>query len=125
MTLLLDSQALLWALHAPAKLEPAARRAIEDGGNTVFFSAASAWEIAIKAGKRLLEIEDGFLEAIEAAGFVELPVRAVHAWEVKSLAPLHGDPFDRILVAQARIERFTLVTRDQFLAGYSIPILAA
>ncbi len=55
--LLLDSHALLWALHAPGKLKPVARQAIEDGGNAVLFSAASVWEIAIKAGKRLLEIE--------------------------------------------------------------------
>lgn len=125
MTLLLDSHALLWALHSPGNLTPAARRAIEDGANAVFFSAASVWEIAIKAGKRLLEIEDGLLEAIQEAGFVELPVRAAHAWEVKALPALHRDPFDRILVAQTRTERLTLVTRDQFLAGYNISILAA
>lgn len=125
MTLLLDSHALLWALHSPGKLTPAARRAIEEGSNAVFFSAASVWEIAIKSGKRLLKIEDGLLEAIREVGFVELPVRAAHAWEVKSLQPIHGDPFDRLLVAQARIERLTLVTRDQFLAGYDISILAA
>lgn len=125
MTLLLDSHALLWALHSPGKLTPAARCAIEEGSTAVFFSAASVWEIAIKSGKRLLKIEDGLLEAIREVGFVELPVRAAHAWEVKSLQPIHGDPFDRILVAQARIERLTLVTRDQFLAGYNISILAA
>ncbi|HTG43667.1 MAG TPA: type II toxin-antitoxin system VapC family toxin [Verrucomicrobiae bacterium] len=125
MTLLLDSHALLWALHSPGKLAPAARRAIEDGTNAVFFSAASTWEIAIKTGKRLLEVEDGLLEAIHEVGFVELPVRAAHTWEIKALAAIHGDPFDRILVAQTRIERLTLVTRDQFLSGYNISILAA
>jgi PIN domain nuclease of toxin-antitoxin system len=123
MRLLLDSHVLLWALHSPGKLAPAARRAIEDGANAVFFSAASIWEIAIKAGKRLLEVDDGLLEAIQEVGFVELPVRGAHAWAVKSLATIHGDPFDRILVAQTQIEQLTLVTRDRFLAGYNISIL--
>ena len=125
MTLLLDSHVLLWSLHAPNKLVPAARRAIEDGANVVFFSAASIWEIAIKAGKGLLEIEDGLIAAIQEVGFAELPVRAAHAWEVKALPSVHSDPFDRILVAQARAERLTLVTRDQFLGGYNIQLLPA
>ena len=125
MTLLLDSHALLWALHSPGKLAPEARRVIEDGANAVFFSAASIWEIAVKASKRLLEVDDGLLDAIQEVGFVELPVRTAHAWDVKSLAAIHNDPFDRILVAQTRIERLTLVTRDQFLAAYNIPILPA
>jgi PIN domain nuclease of toxin-antitoxin system len=125
MTLLLDSHALLWALHSPEKLAPGARRAIEDGANAVFFSAASIWEIAIKAGKRLLEVEDGLLDAIEVTGFVELPVRAAHAWEVMCLGAIHGDPFDRILVAQTRLERLTLVTRDRFLTSYNISVLIA
>jgi PIN domain nuclease of toxin-antitoxin system len=125
MRLLLDSHALLWALHAPEKLAPAARKAIEDGGNPTFFSAASIWELSIKCSKGLLEIDDEFMEFINEAGFVELPVRAIHAWSVQSLPPVHSDPFDRILVAQAQSEQLTLVTRDQFLRQYEIPILTA
>jgi PIN domain nuclease of toxin-antitoxin system len=125
MTLLLDSHVLLWALHAPGKLAAPARGAIEDGANTIFYSSASIWELAIKSAKGLLSIEDGFLQAAESASFLELPIRGHHAWIVKSLPPIHGDPFDRILVAQARAEGLTLVTRDRFLGGYNLPILAA
>jgi PIN domain nuclease of toxin-antitoxin system len=79
----------------------------------------------ISPWKGLLRIEDGFLEAVFETGFAELPIRASHAWAVRSLPAVHADPFDRILVAQALMERLTLVTRDQFLGDYRIPILAA
>jgi PIN domain nuclease of toxin-antitoxin system len=125
MTLLLDSHTLLWAIYAPHKLAPAARQALEDGTNAVFFSVVSLWELAIKCSKGSLEIDDGFIEEVGAANFVELSIRPVHAWGVKSLPPLHGDPFDRLLVTQATQERMTLVTRDQFLAAYGINILTA
>ncbi len=125
MTLLLDSHALLWALHSPEKLAPAAREAIQDGQNPVFYSAASIWELSLKASKGLLEIKGDLLQAIEALHFVELPIRASHAWAVQSLPPVHADPFDRILVAQAITEKLTLVTRDQFLEQYQVPILTA
>jgi PIN domain nuclease of toxin-antitoxin system len=125
MRLLLDSHALLWALHSPEKLAPAARNAIEEGENPVFYSAASVWELSIKSAKGLLELDDNLLDALAAMNFVELPIRGLHAWVVKSLPPVHGDPFDRILVAQAKTENLTLVTRDQFLVQYQISLLAA
>lgn len=122
---LLDSHALLWSLYAPPELSLAARKKIEDEANPIFFSAASVWEIAIKTAKGRLETEDRFVAAISEMGFVEVPVRAVHAWEVQRLPAIHGDPFDRILVAQARVERLTLITRDRFLADYGIQTLTA
>lgn len=125
MTILLDTHALLWALSAPEKLSTAARLAIEDGNNPVFYSSASIWELSIKSAKGLLEIEDAFLNELETANFVELPVRSNHAWAVRSLPPIHADPFDRILAAQAQIERLTLITRDQFLEKYAVRILLA
>ncbi len=125
MTLLLDSHALIWALLAPEKLAPQARQAIEDGTNAVFFSAASIWEIAIKSSKRSLPIDDAFWQTAFELNFVELPVRARHAWAVKSLPHLHGDPFDRVIVTQAQIEQMTLVTRDRFLGAYNVNILTA
>jgi PIN domain nuclease of toxin-antitoxin system len=125
VTLLLDSHALLWALHAPEKLAAPARSAIEDGANPVFFSSASIWELAIKSGKGLLHLDDGFFEAIAETRLTELPVRASHSWAIRLLPAIHSDPFDRMLVAQAQIERLTLVTRDQFLGKYRVPILAA
>ncbi len=125
MNLLIDSHVLLWALYAPEKLSSRARTAIEDAANPVFYSAASIWELAIKSAKGLLKVDGGFLEAIIETRLVELPVRTTHAWAVWSLPPVHADPFDRILVAQAQAERLTLVTRDQFLDRYDVPILAA
>jgi PIN domain nuclease of toxin-antitoxin system len=125
MNLLLDSHALLWALSAPEKLSATARAAIEDGNNPVFFSSASIWELAIKSAKGQLEIKGNLLLAAESANFIELPVRSNHAWAVRSLPTIHSDPFDRILAAQAEIERLTLVTRDQFLEKYSIRVLPA
>lgn len=125
MTLLLDSHALIWALLAPEKLTAGARETIADGANAVFFSAASIWEIAIECSKRAFLIDADFLQAANALNFAELPVRARHAWAVKSLPHLHADPFDRILVAQAQLEGMTLVTRDRLLAGYNVNILEA
>ena len=125
MNLLLDSHALLWAMHSPAKLSRTARESIQDSANPVFFSAASIWELAIKSGKGLLRLDVNFLKAVAEANFVELPVRSAHAWAVRSLPQLHGDPFDRLLVCQAQLDGLTLVTRDTFLADYRISILEA
>jgi PIN domain nuclease of toxin-antitoxin system len=125
MSLLLDSHALLWALHAPEKLAPGARAAIADGNQPVFYSAASVWELAIKSSKGLLRIDGDLLAAIGDARLVELPVRAAHAWAVRRLPPIHADPFDRLLVAQAQVDRLTLVSRDRFLEEYRIPLMLA
>jgi len=102
MNMLLDTHALVWALHAPQKLADPARAAIEDGANAVYYSAASVWELAIKSGKGLIELDVRFLEAAAEAPFTELPLRGSHAWAVRSLPPIHSDPFDRILAAQDR-----------------------
>lgn len=125
MNLLLDSHALLWALHAPEKLAAPARAAIQDGANPVFYSAASVWELALKSAKGLLHLDADLLGSIAEARFTELPVRSAHAWAVRALPPVHADPFDRLLVAQAHVEHLVLVTRDRFLASYRVPIVAA
>lgn len=119
MRLLLDTHIFLWAVAGSPLLKPAARRAIESA-DQVYVSAASIWEIAIKA--RLGKITAGPNElaaAIESSGFVELPVRASHAAGVASLAMHHHDPFDRILIAQAIAEPLKFLTADAVLAQYS------
>ncbi len=125
MKLLLDTHLLLWAAGAPELLSDEARAAIEDTGNTLWFSAASLWEIAIKRGlgrpdfrvdPRLLR--KGLLEN----GYEELAITGDHAVMLDGLPPLHKDPFDRILVAQAMAERLTLLTSDSLVAGYPGPI---
>lgn len=117
MRLLLDTHVLLWALGDPARLGRKNRSLIER--SEVRVSVASLWEISIKAalGKLKAEPQD-VLEAIEPSGFELLPIEAGHAVEVFSLGALHGDPFDRLLVAQARCERATLLTFDAALLAY-------
>jgi PIN domain nuclease of toxin-antitoxin system len=119
MRLLLDTHIFLWAVAGSRLLKPAARRAIQSA-DQVYVSAASIWEVAIKARLGKIEANPGELvSAIEASGFVELPVRAAHAAAVAGLAPHHNDPFDRILVAQALVEPLRLLTADSTLARYS------
>ncbi len=122
MRLLLDTHILLWAVGASARLDPAARDAIEDTANEVMFSAASIWEIAIKArlGRDDLNVRP---ERIAAAaietGFTELPIHADTAASVADLPPHHTDPFDRLLVAQAIADHLRLYTADAQLPPYS------
>jgi PIN domain nuclease of toxin-antitoxin system len=122
--LLLDTHVVLWAL-GNVRMRPEAREAIEDTSTTVCVSAASAWELAIKSAIGKLRIPDDLSDQLRAARFVPLSITVEHALEVRRLDPRHGDPFDRLLVAQARAEDLTLVTRDTRLAAYGIPILAA
>ena len=123
MRLLLDTHIFLWAVSGSALLKAPSRRLIESA-EQVFVSAASIWEIAIKA--RLGKIDADPLEltgAINASGFVELEVSAVHAAGVSRLALHHNDPFDRLLVAQALAEPLRLLTADPVLAQYSDVVL--
>jgi PIN domain nuclease of toxin-antitoxin system len=122
MRLLLDTHLLLWALAEPARLDAATRAALEEPENTVLFSAASLWEIAIKAALGRPDFAFDPAQILQAAletGFTELPVRAAAAIGVARLPPLHRDPFDRLLVAQAMAEPVRLYTADPLLAPYS------
>jgi PIN domain nuclease of toxin-antitoxin system len=112
---LLDTHLLLWALGSPGKLPVAARRLIQQG--EVYVSAATIWEIGIKSalGKLTAEPEQ-VIHALEPAGFLPLPVTGGHAAAVTKLPPLHRDPFDRLLVAQAFAEPMRLLTNDGALA---------
>lgn len=121
MRYLLDTHLLLWAAADPDRLPAAARKIIEDADHELHFSAASIWEIAIKSrlGRSDFLVDAlGFHRALLHAGYVELPVRGEHAADVAELAPHHQDPFDRILVAQARREGLTLITGDPVVAQY-------
>jgi PIN domain nuclease of toxin-antitoxin system len=119
MRLLLDTHLYLWAVAGSPRLKPAARRLIESA-ERVYVSAASIWEIAIKAGIGKIEADpQALVAAIGASGFFELPVRADHAAAVARLALHHGDPFDCLLVAQAITEPLRLLTADAALLPYS------
>jgi PIN domain nuclease of toxin-antitoxin system len=97
--------------------------ALEDTANDVLISAVSIWEIAIKRSANKLGLEDWWPAAVKAFGFAQTPVTAEHAIAVQDLPWHHKDPFDRLLVAQARVEGATLVTADRRLASYDVPIL--
>ena len=120
---MLDTHVLLWALGAPQRLPAALITDLRDPANQVLFSTVNIWEIAIKAGqKRPTFANDAERIAQEAcdAGFVDLPVTAQHAAAVQKLPPLHGDPFDRLLIAQALCEPAHLVTADGQMARYTV-----
>lgn len=129
MTLLLDSQALLWWREGNRKLGPRAREAISQGAFGVLVSAVSAWELVIKSatGKLTLRepIERWLPAALDGSGFDTLPVTLAHALAVTSLPLHHADPFDRLLIAQAQLERLTIVTADAAFDDYDVKLLDA
>lgn len=121
LDLLLDTHTLLWSAHQPASLSRRAFDAIEDGNNSVFVSAVSAFEISTKSRKRKLEFKtslaSNFVEQVTAWGFQLLSISIDHAQLAGSLASTHKDPWDRILAAQAQIEGLTLLTQDAEMPG--------
>ncbi len=125
MRLLLDTHVLLWWLADDRRLGRRTRQIIADPNNMVFVSAASIWEIAIKAGLGRLKVDvDVLASGLEANGLMSLPIAAAHAADVFHLPLLHRDPFDRMLIAQARTEKLQLVTRDPQFAEYNVECIA-
>jgi PIN domain nuclease of toxin-antitoxin system len=111
----------VWAAAKSRRLPKEARRMLEDPANEIRFSAASLWEIVIKAALRKpdFKVDVALLRpALAEMGFVELPISGVHAERLESLPSIHKDPFDRMLVAQSLAEPLVLVTNDGVLAGY-------
>lgn len=123
MNLLLDTRVLIW-WDEGRRLAAEARRAIADADN-IYVSAASAWEIAIKTGLGRLRPVRTVEQAAEESGFLELPVTFRHAERVGDLPPHHRDPFDRLLIAQAEVEKLILVTRDPVFAMYGMEVIGA
>lgn len=119
--LLLDTHVLLWYLESDPRLPQHAKDAIESGLE-VYVSAASIWEVAIKRRLGKLETEPDLIERINA-GFEHLAVTHEHAWATSELPQHHGDPFDRLLVAQARAERLPLLSADPKLRAYDVEIV--
>ena len=120
MRLLLDTQIFLWSVTDDRKLTKAARKLILDADD-VFVSSASIWEASIKAGLGKLDVDvNQLVSEIEASGFSELPVRAVHAAMVRDLPDIHRDPFDRLLIAQALNEGLILVTNEVLFDGFGV-----
>ena len=123
MKLLLDTHILLWWLANDPKLPGSAATAIADGESLVAVSAASAWEIAIKRAAGRLEAPDDLLGAIEANNFDALSISPAHALAAGALPAHHTDPFDRMLIAQARAEGLMVVTVDGRFSDYAVELL--
>ena len=123
MKVLLDTHILLWWLAEDPALPLAARDAIADADTTVLVSAATAWEIAIKMAAGRLEAPDDLLDALDANSFDTLAITAAHALDAGALPAHHTDPFDRMLIAQARAEQLTLVSVDHRFVAYDVDLL--
>jgi PIN domain nuclease of toxin-antitoxin system len=125
MKLLLDTHLLLWAAASPERLSAAALSLLNDPAHELVFSAASLWEIAIKCrlGRKDFRVDPRLLRrGLLDNGYLELPITSEHAVVTYSLPPLHKDPFDRILVAQAMVEGVELLTVDPIVAQYGSPV---
>jgi PIN domain nuclease of toxin-antitoxin system len=120
--LLVDTHALLWWLTDDPELPTTARDAISDPDNEPFVSTVSVWEIAIKRSLGKIHAPDDLPERISDDGFTWLPISAKHAWHVRGLPMHHRDPFDRLLVAQALVERLPVISRDTVLDRYGVEV---
>lgn len=123
MRLLLDSQILYWWRDDSPRLTPLALSLLADPENDLFVSVATVWELAIKEKRGKLSVPRGFFDTIEAIGMKLLPVTVAHAVATRDLPLIHHDPFDRIIVAQARVEGLVLLTHDRMLAQYPVPFI--
>jgi PIN domain nuclease of toxin-antitoxin system len=122
---LADTQIVVWWLLDDERLPAAARELIEQGGVHVYVSAASIWEVAIKVGKAKLRVPADDLPAeLEREGFDLLPVTPQDGWAVRDLPEHHGDPFDRLIIAQARAAGLPVLTVDPAFADYDVEVLA-
>lgn len=126
MRVLLDTHCWLWMQAHPERFSPGARAFVEDPANELLFSSASSWEIAIKYALGRLPLplppREYVPDRMTTSGVTPLPVHHVHALEVAGLPQHHRDPFDRLLVAQARIEQVPLLTADPQLESYDVEV---
>lgn len=123
--LLLDTHTLLWALGRPDMLSTEACTAIAEPENLVHVSIASLWECTIKAAIGKLDLPDDFVSVVQNGGYRLLPIQPSDLDELRTLPMHHRDPFDRMLIAQARNLDLVLVTRDQAIADYDVKLLAS
>jgi PIN domain nuclease of toxin-antitoxin system len=123
--LLLDTHVLLWWLADDPKLGGHARSDISDGKNEIYVSAASSWEIAIKKRNGKLEAPDNIDGIVEQERFIKLPISLAHGEAAGQLPNHHRDPFDRMLIAQAKAEGLMILTADEKILSYGVPVTMA
>jgi PIN domain nuclease of toxin-antitoxin system len=122
---LLDTHALLWWLDGGRRLSKESRSIIQDPDNEVYVSAASAWEIVLKKSIGKLVAPENLRPELDRHRFERLSIRFQHVAELQTLPPIHRDPFDRMLVAQSRIESLMIVTRDPNIPKYAVRTIRA
>jgi PIN domain nuclease of toxin-antitoxin system len=124
---LLDTHAFLWAVTGDRRLSSPARALIEDGENQVFLSAVSMWEIVLKARAGKLHVEGSVAKLLEEqmrqTRISPLAIQPAHVLRLAALPPIHKDPFDRLLIAQAQFENLALVTRDPEIRRYTVQVI--
>jgi PIN domain nuclease of toxin-antitoxin system len=127
MRVLLDTHAFLWWITDDPQLSSRARGIISNGENTLYLSAASGWEISVKARLGKLELPDNpaafIFEQLSSNAIIELPVKMNHALHVYTLPSHHRDPFDRLLVSQAQHEILPIITADKQIAEYDVKVI--
>lgn len=121
---LIDSHVVLWYYLQPHRLRPEIMHMLRESRAGVYVSVASVWEILLKNRKGKLECPDNLVQTIRDTGFLLLPIDARHVQEAVALPEIHGDPFDRLLVAQARAEGLKLVTNDRAILQYDVAAVA-
>lgn len=125
MNLLLDTHVLLWVAARPERLSASARATLEASEHELLFSSASIWEVAIKSGLGREDFDANasvLRRGLLDNGYEELPITSAHAIATTDLPPIHRDPFDRMLLAQARVEGALLLTADEVVATYPGPV---
>lgn len=129
MNILIDTQIFLWLFGFPKLLSANVKTLLKDKKNTIYFSSASAWEIAIKYGNGKLKLPDApeiFIpDRLQKAGFLWLEINHDHTLRVGNLPPIHKDPFDRLLATQANIENLTLLSSDNIFSRYMVKLIDA
>ena len=123
MNLLLDTHIMIWALENNPKLSQKARAAIIQGENMVYVSTATIWEMSIKESMGKLSTPDNLLDELQLHRFTILNINFEHARLAGQLPMIHKDPFDRMLIAQAQLEKLTLISNDKFISQYDIKLI--
>lgn len=123
MNYLLDTNALIWYLLGNDKITTEHLDTIQSNKNKVYFSSVNIIEISIKVSIGKLKIDDAYLNYLQKSPFIELQLNSTHALKLQSLPFLHKDPFDRLLIAQAKVENLTIITRDKIFKDYEVNIL--
>ena len=123
MNYLLDTHRLLWWLSEPKKLTSPVVEAISNPDNDIFVSAVSAWEMTIKKRLKKLKAPNNLIETLSSKDLKQLPVLFEHILTFEKIKPLHNDPFDQLLIAQAKYEQMTIITSDKWIPKYKISTL--